>query len=455
VSGPATRPLAGPPRSYRFPVTESTRLDNGLTVVAAPLRRLPVATVLLLTPAGAEAETSPDAGVASLTARGLMEGTSQHDATTLSTAFEHSGGEVFSEAEWTHAACGTTVHTDKLGDTIALLGEMACRPGFPRDGMDRLREERLAELLHQRTEPRTLADELLLASCFVPGDRRAKPLAGDTGTVERCRVERTRAFYAERYVASESTLIVAGDVELVGVIPLATAAFGGWATGASSTAGHQPQMATSIMPARRVRLVHRPGASQSEIRVGHRSVPRRHPDFHAIMVMNAILGGLFNSRINLNLRERHAYTYGAFSAFDWRRDASVFAVSTAVQSEVTGPALREILGELRRIREHGVSEEELALARDYLIGVFPLRFETTAAIANALATRIAFGLDPAYFDTYRERVAEVTAPTVLRVAQEHLNVEQLQTVVVGDEALVESALTGLEAGSVEYVDPAT
>ncbi len=450
------RPGPGVARPYRFPTTESHTLSNGMRVFIAPLRRLPAATVLFLAPAGGEEERFDDAGLASLTALGLSEGTTQRSASALAASFEQLGGEMFSGAEWTHAACGTTVLASRLDATLALMAEAVQLPLFPADGVDRLRQERLAELLQQQTEPRGLADDLLLESCFLPGDRRARPLAGDMTTVARHAPEHVRLFHQLRYAPADSVLIVTGDVDVEGVVRQTTEVFGGWQTSPEyRKPGFVNGMTNAAVPARRIRLLHRADAPQSEVRVGHISLPRTHPDFHAAAIMNAILGGLFNSRINLNLRERHAYTYGAFSAFDWRRKASLFSASTAVQSEVTGPAVREILAEVERIREVPVSSDELSLARDYLIGVFPLRFETTATIADAIATRIAYDLDPSYYDTYREKIGRVEADDVRRVAKTHLDPDLLQIVVVGDAGVSASSLDAIGAGAIERIDPAT
>jgi zinc protease len=180
-------------------------------------------------------------------------------------------------------------------------------------------------------------------------------------------------------------------------------------------------------------------------------VPRKDPDFHTITVMNAILGGLFNSRINLNLRERHAFTYGAFSSFDWRRHGSLFEVSTAVRSDVTAAALTEILSEIDRICEADVSESELSLARDYLTGVFPIRFETTTAIASAIATQESFGLDPAYYDEYRDRIAAVSVGDVRRVAERILNPSRLQILAVGDPEMIRGPIEAMELGEVHEI----
>jgi zinc protease len=170
-------------------------------------------------------------------------------------------------------------------------------------------------------------------------------------------------------------------------------------------------------------------------------------------VMNAVLGGLFGSRINLNLREVHGYTYGASSVYDWRRGPGPFVVSTAVQSEVTAPALREIGLEIDRIRAEKISEDELSLARDYLEGVFPIRYETTAAIASALATLVIYELPPDYYDSYRRNIHNVSTDAVLEAARLHLHPHELQTVVVGDAGIVRESLASLALGELTVHNP--
>ena len=182
-------------------------------------------------------------------------------------------------------------------------------------------------------------------------------------------------------------------------------------------------------------------------------MPRLHEDYFPLVVMNAILGGLFSSRLNLNLREEHAYTYGAHSAFDWRRAASPFEISTAVETAVTADALREITTEFARIREAPVSEAELSLAVSYLIGVFPIRFETTGAIASALASQAIFGLPADYYDTYRSNIRNVTAADILRVAVTHLDPQRLQVVAVGDPDIISAPLAALGIGEISISDP--
>jgi zinc protease len=224
---------------------------------------------------------------------------------------------------------------------------------------------------------------------------------------------------------------------------LATRHLDDW-TGASPA--KRPAVDMQARATRATHLVMKDDAAQTELRIGHVGAPRLHPDYFDIVVMNAILGGLFNSRINLNLREAHAYTYGAFSAFDWRRGTGPFVVSTAVKSEATADSIREILVETERIRSQPVPAEELSLATSYLDGVFPIRYETTAAVAGALANQVIYGLPDDYFDTYRTRIRGVTAESVRGAAQRHLDPSRLQAVVVGDPAVVRQPLEDLGFG---------
>ena len=183
---------------------------------------------------------------------------------------------------------------------------------------------------------------------------------------------------------------------------------------------------------RRIRVVHRPGAVQTEIRIGHPGLPRRVPDFHAVAVMGAILGGLFNSRLNMQLREAKGYTYGASAGFDMRRGAGPFSARAAVNTEVTVPAVIDTLAELERMRDTPIGAGELAAARDYLVGVFPLRFETPGAVVGALGGLAVHGLPLEELIDYRGRIEAVDIESVATAAREHLLVDRAAIVLVGD-----------------------
>jgi len=429
------RPLPAAPRDYRFPPFERRTLDNGLRIVVAPVAKLPLVTVFALIEAGAATEPSAQAGVASLTVRLLLEGAGGMNGADLSERFERIGASVDAHADWDVASLSLTTLSERLPEALSLVRDLLRTPDFPEREIDRLREERLAELLQQRTEPRGLADEQFARALYDPSARYALPQEGDASSVRALTSEQVRAFYSARYQPPAVTLIFAGDVTMVRATELARTLFDDW----TGTPIARPSTGIDAASGgRTLRVVAKEDAPQSEIRVGHLGASRRIPDYFDVVVMNAVLGGLFSSRINLNLREAHGYTYGAHSEFDWRLATGPFVVSTAVKSEVTGEAVREILGEIERIRTTAIAEDELTLATSFLDGVFPIRYETTAAIASALANLVIHELPDRYYDEYRERVRAVTVADVLRAAQDHLHPDALRIVVVGDPGAIAS-----------------
>jgi zinc protease len=332
---------------------------------------------------------------------------------------------------------------------MALLAEVVLQPAFPERELERLKAERLSEILQRRAEPRGLADDMFARFAYAPESRYAVPEGGSATSVSAIDRERARAFHAARYRAGNTTAIIVGDIGVDDALRAMRSWFDTWPMQRSNVAEADDSPA---LRTRAVHLVEKADAPQSELRIGHVGIPRAHPDYFAALVMNMLLGGLFSSRINLNLREAHGYTYGASSAFDWRRQAGPFLVASAVRSDVTAAAAREVLAEIDRMRAEKVSAEELSLATSYLEGVFPIRYESTAAIARALTAMVVYGLPPDYFDTYRDRVRAITAPDVLRAAREFLHPEEMQLVAVGDPAVVREPLEALELGPLQSYD---
>jgi zinc protease len=443
------RPEPSAPRPYAFPRFTRARLDNGLGLVVAPTHKLPIVTVLAVIEAGAVADAEGREGVAQLTASLLAEGTHRSTGAALTERFERLGAAFDAHADWDVAVARLTCSSDRLPAALALFAEVLLEPAFPEREVERLKAERLAELLQQRTEPRGLAEEMFARVLYAPESRYARPDGGSETSVQAIGRADVEAFWRERYRPGGATVIVVGDVTADDARRLVEGALGAWS-------GAAPVPTTALdQPARLERAVHlvdKPDAAQSELRLGHVGLPRLHPDYFPVTVMNALLGGLFNSRINLNLREKHGYTYGAFSGFDWRRGAGPFEVATAVASDVTHLAAREALGEVERFGASMVDDRELALATDYLDGVFPIRFETTSAIAGALAGLVTYGLPEDYYDTYRERVRAVTPADVQAAAQRHLHPDRLQLVVVGNATEIRRAIEELAFGPVTVYD---
>ena len=442
----ALRPKPGPVRSYRFPEFIDQKLPSGIRVVTAPVRKLPVVTVLVIIDAGSTNDPTDKEGVAALTAGLLLEGTARLNGAALTEKFERLGTSLESGADWDSAFVKITALSDKLEAATILLGEALSEPAFPEREVERLKAERLAEILQLETEPRGLADEKFSEFLYSPESRYSKPDEGSTESVSGLSRADVQEFYRARYRTGSTTVIVTGDISADDARALVGRAFQGWASGSASSA----KLITASRSSRKtVHIVHKQDAPQSELRVGHVGVPRKHPKFFSTLVMNAVLGGLFGSRINLNLREVHGYTYGASSYYDWRRGAGPFVVSTAVQSEVTAPALREIFFEIERIRSESISGEELSLAKDYLDGVFPIRYETTAAIASALASLVIYELPADYYDTYRRNIRDVSSDGVLDAAKAHLHPNELQTIVVGDARVIRDSLAQLDIGDLQ------
>lgn len=441
----ALRPKPGPARSYRFPKFDSEALSGGIRLLVAPVEKLPIVTVLVVVDAGSTRDPAGKEGVAKLTAKALLEGSRSYDGAELAEKFEQLGTSLESGADWDSTFIKITVLSERLPAALALLGEVLTTPVFPEREVERLKAERLSEILQTETEPRALADERFESFLYAEESRYSKPDGGSAGSVAGLQRRDVEEFYRSSFVSGATTVILTGDIDRKSARTLVDRAFGGLGKGAP----HRPKLVVAPRSGtRNVHIVSKSDAPQSELRVGHIGLPRKHPDFFPAMVMNAVLGGLFGSRINLNLREAHGYTYGASSYYDWRRGPGPFAVATAVASDVTSLALREIFLEIDRIRGEEVAPEELSLATDYLEGVFPIRYETTSAVATALANLVIHDLPADYYDTYRENIRAVTARAVLQAAQKLLHPDELQTVVVGDPALVRESLAELSAGRV-------
>ena len=444
------RPVPGHPRPYDFPPTERTTLANGLRVIVTPMPGRSLVAATLAIRAGASDEPDGLGGATVLAARALTEGTEVRDAIALTEAAERLGASIHAEAGWDATSVGLDVPATRLEPALELLAEVVRRPAFPESEVDRLRDERLADLLQAKADPRRRADEAFVWSLYAASSPYRRPAGGTAETVGPLTAKELRAVHDGGVSPDRSALVVAGDIDAGAVVAMAERLLGGWS--ASSLPARPVVDDTSAVLRRFIRVVHRHDAVQTEVRVGHPGLPRLNPDYHAVSVMSAILGGLFNSRLNMNLREAKGYTYGAGAGFDMRRGSGPFSARAAVNTEVTVPALLEILAELDRIREAPVTDAELAAARDYLVGVFPLRFETPGPVAGSLAGLFANELPDDELARYRPAIDAVTADDVLRVARAHIHPETAAIVLVGDHDRFAADLAAAGIAPIEVED---
>jgi zinc protease len=428
----AERPIPGAPRAYEFPAVVTDRLSNGLTVLIADLPGRPLISASVVIRGGAAEEPAEVAGSTVLAARAMSEGTEAYDAIQLVEAAERLGASIHADSGWDALSVSVDIPADRLSPALELVAEVLLRPTFPASEVERLRDERLNDLLQAQADPRRRAEQAFSATIYAPASPYHRPSGGTRDTVEGLSPEHLRRAYERALDPRRATLVVAGDLGGQQVLPLVDRLFGGWTTGIGQADASNVVDDSAASDHRVVHVVHRPGSVQTEIRIGHRGLPRRIPNFHALSVMSAILGGLFNSRLNMKLREEKGYTYGAGAGFDLRRGAGPFAARAAVNTEVTVPAVIDMLGELDGMRRNEVTPVELAAARDFLIGVFPLRFETAGAVVGALSALAVHGLGIDELITYRERIEAVDASAVTAAARAHLLVDAAAIVLVGD-----------------------
>ncbi len=445
----ALRPAPQAPRPYQFPAFRRQQLGNGLTVWHIPLPDRELVNVHLLFDAGAASETEAVAGVAALTARLLVTGTRSLDATAFAEATERLGIEVSSESSWDSARAAFQALPRFFGDGLGLLAEMVREPRLDPGEFERLKAERLADILQARAEPGRLADEMFLRSLYSPDTPYRRLSAGTPESVGSLTLDDVRDHHARQVLPGRAHLIIAGGVDFDTAVDQAERRFGSW-TGAGL--GHRP-IEPHAVGGRRIVLVDRPGSVQSELRVGIPGISRFDPRYFGASVMAAMLGGVFNSRLNMRLREDLGYTYGAHAGLDIRRAAGPMSARSAVQTEVTAPALTELLGQLDRIRTEDAPDDELRSVKDYLIGVFPLRFETTGGIAAAIEPLAIYGLPDEYWQTYRANLEAVGVEDVRRAAEEIIDPSELLCLVVGDAARVRGELEATGIGPLEAGSP--
>lgn len=444
-------PAPGPLRPFHFPPVRRGRLASGLEVVVAEKRDFPLVTATLVIPAGALAEPEDRAGVAGLTAALLESGGGGRDAAAVAEAVDRLGLSLDTGVSWDFGLVGFTGLVSRMDAAMEILAGLVMRPDFPEHEVERIRDERLSSLSQRRADPGGAADELAAHFTFAGGHPFARPLAGLRASLSSLTRADVAAFHAARYHPAGAALCVAGDVSLDDAMKAAERHLGGW-SGA-------PEAGVAPVPLPRfadttIVLADRPGAVQSEVRVAHLGLERTAPDYFASTVMNAVLGGLFSSRLNLNLRERLGYTYGVGSSFSPRRLAGSFTVAAALQVEGTAHAVSEILRDMRLIQDEPVSDAELSDARAYLAGVFPLSLQTTDSLAGRLAALPVYGLADDYWDHYRDALLAVSAEQVQAAARERLRPGGAAVVVVGDAARLRGELEAIGEGAVLVVSEA-
>jgi zinc protease len=329
-----------------------------------------------------------------------------------------------------------------------LVSDVLLNPSFIQDELERVQNDRLTYILQQKDNPGSIAIKVFLDTVYGPSHPYGYMDVGTEPSNRAVTRELLLDFYRAGYFAGNSALIVAGDIAESELRELAESHFGGW-----KQDGAIPEMpAVTARSSRRIVIVERPDASQTVLRIGHVGAAHSNPDYVAMDVMNTALGGLFSSRINLNLREKHGYTYGASSSFAFRRGPGPFLIGTSVRTDVTSPAVIEIIREIELMRESELSSEELAVAKDSIARSLPGLFETTPEAASSIGQLFVHNLPMNYFHDLPDLIQEVSAEEVQRVAEKYIRPEEMVIVAVGDRSKIEPELSKLNLGPIEIRD---
>ncbi|MGW8266300.1 MAG: M16 family metallopeptidase, partial [Longimicrobiales bacterium] len=433
-----------------FPDVTSLALANGLELRVAPMTQLPLVTVNVVLGGGESALSDPLAGLAVLTGSALEGGTNKRSGPELAEAFEDIGSGLSVHTGWDATTLSMTCLADRKEEALDLLAEALLEPSFPEEEVDRFKRQRLAAIRQRRMDPGSLADDSVAHFIYADPVPYHRPLAGTRESVEGVGTAEIRAHWEEYYRPGGSGVVVVGDVDVDEVAELARAVLGSWQ---GVPQGRGSFSAEPRSREGRIVVVDRPGAVQSEIRIGQVGAPRCSPHYFPLQVLNTVLGGAFTSRLMLNLREKQGFTYGIRSRFGFRSEAGPFIISTAVATEVTAPAVKEAMAELKGLVQVGPTEEEVTQSRDFIAGVFPLRLETTGQVAARIAEILIYGLPPHFFSTYRDEIRAVTAPRAREAGQAVLVPDEMVVVVVGDAEKIQSPLADLGLGPVEVVSP--
>ena len=437
-------PELGPPPRVSLPPILTRQLANGLKLMIVEQHELPLADFVLLVGSGGTADPTGKTGVANLTAQMLREGTTTRKSLDIADQTSYLGISLFPQASWESTTLSLHTPTAQLDSALALFADVALHPSFPANEFDRIKKNRLTELLQLRDQGPAIANLAFPAILYGTAHPYGAPLIGTEASVTGLSTADLQAYYQSNFKPNNSTLIIVGDVNPAQIEQKINSLFGNWQRGevTSLNYGEPPKSSATT-----IYLIDKPGAAQSSFRIGAVGVPRSTQDYFALTVMNTILGGSFTSRLNQNLREARGYTYGAGSRFDMRRAAGPFTASAEIVSAKSDSALIEFMKELNNIRQT-VPADELSRAKRYLQLQLPENFETTQQIAAALVPVALYGLPLDYYNNYVQNIEAITQADVARVAQQYINPSSLAIVIVGDRKTIEQALKSTNVGPI-------
>ncbi len=441
-------PVSGTPSKTALPSAKQFTLPNGLRVMLVEKHDLPLVRVNLTVLGGNGANPTKHPGLASFTASMLEAGTKTRSNLQIAIDADQDGTEIASSSDSDRSTVSVSCLKQHLNSAFDLLADVVLNPAFALEEIERVRKKNLSALLQDSNNSPNTASRIFQELIYGKDHPYSYPQLGTEDALKNLQREDIVEFWRKTYVPANAALVLAGDITETEARKLAAEYFGQWK---GDTKVEPPPVPTKTSD-RRVAIVSKPGAAQSSVLVGEIGIAHSSPDYVALDVMNAMLGGLFSSRINMNLREKHGYAYAAFSQFTDRRSTGTFLVSAEVRTDVTAAAIEQIMAELRGIHTNPLSAEEIKVAKDHVSRSLPVLFSTTVRTAQSISDLFVYGLPIDYYAKLPSQIESVTTEQVSQVAAKYIRPEDMTIVVVGDRERVESSIKQLDLGPIQIRD---
>jgi zinc protease len=448
----AHSPATGPAPEMVLPKLQRRKLGNGLEVVLAEVHRTPLVQMQMLVHGGWSADQKGRYGTASFTSRLIDEGTKTRSALQISEELMRLGATFNTLSALDYSGLGMNALKVRLDPAMALFADVLLNPSFPQEEIDRQRKQVIGQIMQEKKQPVQMGLRILPTLVYGSNHPYGQPLTG-SGTeevVQSLTAKDLEAFHSTWFKPNNSTLVVVGDVTLEEIVPKIEKVFGKWAT------GQVPQITLPTVEqpkATTVYIVDKPDAAQSVLLAAHLLPPKSDPTMVPFDVLNTILGGVFTSRINMNLREDKGYTYGANTNPIEAKGQEMWLAFSQVRTDVTKESIFELMKELRDIRgTRPVTAAELQRVQDNLVLRMPGRYESLNAVANFITQKEIFGLPEDYLSTYPQKVRGTTIQSVTELAKQRVLPDNLAFVVVGDRKVIEPKIESLKLGPIEYLD---
>ena len=443
------QPKAGPPPTLHLPVPTVFSLSNGMKVYLVEDHALPVVSATVVNRAGGEANPEGKPGLSAFTAQLLTEGTKDRSATEIADQADELGIKLTSVGTMDSAVASLSGLSNTTDASFDLLADVVQHPAFSPEEVERVRKQRLTSIVQEADQPTQSVVRVGNKALYGDQPYGYRPI-GTAASVKAITRDDLSSFWQQHYGPKGAALVIAGDVKEADARQLAERYFQSWSAPQAAAAAKLP--AAPAAPSRKIIIVDRPGSPQTVLYAFGLGVPRSTPDYPATLVMNDILGGLFSSRLNMNLREQHGYTYGAGSRFSFYREGGPVYAGAQVRTDVTAPAAKEMFIELKRIGTDPATSAELTLARDSQLRSLPGRFETVDEVDSQMEEIFNYGLPVDYFAKLPAAFEAVRPEAVEQVAKSDIHPDEMILVAVGDRAKIEPGLKDLNLGPIEFRD---